>query len=325
MGFWTAVPLILLVPVRSWWLYVGGGILGVLPNLVRSVIYTGNPVFPALDGLLGPGWLSDGWNQANATLVGAPTYSGMHLWFWEKLIHRSSSRALFLSSVIALVAANVSSQSSKFRRELGFIFLQFVIALSVLKPVADARYAVPILAMLFCLGVASVFEVWPRFWQKTAPTARKRLKFASLGFLLIGLTVNIPLDALVKVPRDYLFKPRDRYLKAFHPLYSLHEAVNAAIPSGERVFFLSDKVNYYLNHDFESFSEMGRWERVLKRSNDAQGLVNEFKRAGYRYLVYYPEGSTLFAGLRLPPGMDDLKLRRVIWNKDFAALDLGGH
>lgn len=315
-AFWTGIAFLALIPPRYWTHFLAGGLAGCLPLLARNFVFTGNPLFPALDGAIGPYWISDTWNTANKAFVGAPSLTEL-----PKMIPIILSRLypkplpVILTALGALGAVTVKLKRKGvgLRRELAFVGIQFAIAGLILKSTADGRYTAPILIYFTLLSVPLLFKAWPRITSKPAYLA---------PWLALGLMINIPLDVLVKVPSKYLFNEPAKYVEQFHVHHRLHSWINQNIPKDKRLHFYDEKLNYYLDKQFDTASEMKRWEQIYDQADSPRALLKAVRNLGYDYLHFYLDFGWQPAISELKKNLGDYRHAVVYKQANSVILDL---
>ena len=276
-AFWTGIALLVFVPWRHWPRYIAFGTLGACPVWIRNVIFAANPVFPVFDDKWGPFWISNGWRQANELFAGAPELHFEKLrWFWEKALEKSLAKILFLGSCLAMITCWRTNRWLKLR-VCAFFAIQSAIALSILRWGADGRYGIPSIAlfMIFCFGY---------FFKEI-----KFPKHLLWVFLPLGLLVRTPVELLIKVPRDYWFKPAQTYIDRFHDTAALHDWIHKSITPTDVILFTYTKTHYYLDRDFDCVPEMKSWEEFFKSQRDIESLIKSLKQKNIRYLHFQVE------------------------------------
>jgi len=292
-GAWAGIALIALLVGRGkttkrLMLYVLGGTLAVAPFVTRNLIWTKNPLFPSLDPLLGPHWISQWWNDHNASFISAPRIDASMLkWFWERPMEKMLPKVFFILgigfSVFELFQKKIPRElKSELKRWLVFISIQLVFILSMLSWGSDGRYA------NFCLASISIFF---------AAVVLRVLKSNTFGqryvlpvFLGLGLLVSIPLDQVIKIPKRFLFESPDRYVDQFHAVYRVQKWVNANVSPGSKILFMAEKQHFYLDHEWETVPEMKKWEEILAPIRSLPELFTTLNKLGYRYVHFTTEG-----------------------------------
>lgn len=308
-AFWSILALPIVVPIRFWALTISGIFVGAAPILARNLIFLGNPFFPALDHFLGPGWLSQRWIQANASFVGAPSFSKSLSWLGREIFSKPLSIVNFGILLAVLPMIRKEKRGTKL---FLFVLVQLIIAVSVLKSAAEGRYLGPSLICGALLGYGLLLKN-PLFSRKNSRISQ--------AFLLLGLWVNIPLDVLIKLPRDFWFNNADLYIEKFLPIYGWQKWANENLPKTAKLVSLNEKLNYYLDFKTDNAVEMKAWEDLIENSS-AQRLVEVLKSRGVDYLHYYPKTSGYTAWYSLPRDIDDLNSACVLCTADSKIIDL---
>jgi hypothetical protein len=271
---------------------VGAG-LAVVPILVRNIVWTKNPLFPNLDAVIGPHWINTLWINHNLSYGGGVRYnSAMWEWVGRELFHKLLPKIILVLGLSALVFENLRAKAKRnaasatlSRRDtfvwIGLLIAQFTMAILMLRPIAEGRYA-NYVAVLWLLFAAAAF-------LRVRSQYPKLEKYSWPALFLLGLLINTPIDELVKIPKRYLFKPATQYVKDLHPLYTTFHWIDENVKPSERVVFMAEKQNFYLDRPFETVSEMKRWEEILLGIHSADQFFRELKRLGYAYVQVTPD------------------------------------
>ncbi len=163
------------------------------------------------------------------------------------------------------------------RYDLLVFFIQALLLTLVLRPVANGRYSGSTTALISLALMAQVLFLLVRY------------KYAQYALLALGLLVNIPVELIVKVPRDYLLKDRVTYIERFHPNYRLLNWLNQNTPPGANIYFNTDKVNLYLDRHYEIITEMRSWESELTHITDLPTLLARLKKHGFTHAQFHQE------------------------------------
>lgn len=270
-AIWSALAFLVFIPVRRWPLIILPALIAILPVAIRNGLSSGNPFFPVLDVQLGPGWTSQSWRIASETFAGPPQASwAMLQWFWARPLAGGVARFSIVAMVVVSAILLRRRQFQTAFKILAFFLIQATLALLILKPDADGRYAVPFLIMTFLLVLREILPDLPRW---------------GIVFILLGFTVRIPVESLVKVPRDYWFSSSSKYLQQFHPLQPMIEWLHANTNPKDKIYFHYDKALFYFSRDFECISEMASWEREMNASTNLSAYLSVLEERGFRYLV----------------------------------------
>jgi hypothetical protein len=283
LAAWAAIALLWLVPRRKWLAYVVCASAAAAPFLLRNAVFTGNPLFPNLDNVIGPGWISSWWINHNLSFGGGPRFDpSMLTWLSTQMLHKSLPKIL-----LGLGAAAFAYELLKRRavpqaaRWSGMLVTLFVFPLLMLRPGADGRYG------NFSASLAALYLVAALLREAFRhPLARR---YGWVFFVPLGLLVNTPLDELVKVPKNFLFAPAGKYVESFHPVYDVQKWVNETLRADERILFLAEKQQFYLDRDFETVVEMKKWEEILTPLKSPDALFARLRAMGYDYVHFSPQ------------------------------------
>ncbi|MEW6058129.1 MAG: hypothetical protein AB1540_16100 [Bdellovibrionota bacterium] len=263
-------------------LYLAGAFIGLLPILIRNLVFTGNPFFPMFDEKIGPHWISSWWVGHNQSFGGAVAWDPqMFSWFWFKTLEKFLAKFLFVTAVIGVVLHSFREKRLFRPGYLIFIAVQLLLAFLMLRPAADGRYAH--FAVVICLlyGLSALLsEVFRR---------DALMRWGWPGMVSLGLFINSPVDILFKVPRDYWFKAATKYVEQFHPVYDVQVWISKNIPRDQKILFTCEKQMYYLDREFETVVEMKKWESLLTPISNPRELFALAGSLGYKYLHICPQ------------------------------------
>ena len=311
-ALWTAVAFIILLPletigvlaVSSTWgvllTYGAGFIAGIALIVGRNLYFTGNPLFPGLSHVFGPNWVSNAWNTANASFIGPPRIDWQMLrWISEHMFERDFSKVLLGLGTLTYSVRCFLERRLFYKKEFLFLIIQTFILLLLLRHDANGRYSASVVSILFLILAANALLLILRQSQVLSDHTHgffskayfRKPSLLCLPLLMLGLGTNIPLDVLVKLPRDYLFAPSTKYLERFHYEYSIVAWLNQNLSAADRFISLNEKIFYYLNHEYEAVLEMRFWERILSEQYTLTQTLDTLKAMGYRYAHLSRESS----------------------------------
>jgi hypothetical protein len=283
---WGALGLLALVPLAWWPRYALAAFIGILPVLIRNYAFTGNPVFPILDRAIGPHWTSELWTNHNLSFGGGPRFDFAMLgWLWEKMLEKPLPKILVALGAAALARGYLRMGKFPAPRLFLFLAVPLALALLMLRPPADGRYGNYIAAALTLFAMAAVLREALAFSRGR----KSRAWWLAIPFLALGAFVNTPVDELWKVPRDYLFAPRAKYVEQFHPVHDAITWANAHENEKDRMLWTAEKELFYYDHPYETVSEMSSWETILKSQRGFADLVRTLKGMGFRYVHFSPQ------------------------------------
>lgn len=292
LAAWFAIALVILIPRRFWLVYVAGAALGCAPLLLRNVVSAGNPLFPMLDNVIGPHWISSWWNDHNQSFGGGVRFDpAMLVWTWSRAFEKALPKIILGLGVAAAGWQWWRSKKGPEWRWFFFLATQLVLALLMLRPLADGRYLNYICALIAITAMAAVLRVR----TQNAKLAR----WTAPLLLALGILINTPVDTLWKIPRDYLFSPADKYVKGFHPVYDAQTWVHENVDPNDRVLWLAEKQHFYLDRPFETVVEMKKWELLLTPLQTFEDLSRVAREQGYRYVHFSPHAGPFPSPLRL--------------------------
>jgi hypothetical protein len=328
-ALWAIVGLVVFIPPRKWLVYGTSTALASLPVLIKNYLFTKNPLFPALDHVIGPHWISSAWNQANATFVGLPRFdSQMFRWYWDVALEGKTPKLFivlgFIASIVVLIhtlnqqsyiANNSLTKLNLFAKDLVLFNIQAMGCMAVLRPVANGRYSASATALLF-------FALWARIIYVSRSPVFIRRPYLAYTLLALGLLVNIPVELIYKVPAQYLFASREKYIEQFHPNYQTIKWLNENTSSDAHIYFNTDKVNFYLDRNYETITEMAKWENILSPLTNLNEVLQRLKSQGFTHAQFHFE-SRGYAKLEpYPQVLIDSEIRPVFQTKNEYVYDL---
>lgn len=296
-ALWAILGLLVYIPVKSWFKFGISTFVAMAPVLIKNYKFTGNPLFPALDHIIGPHWISDAWNKANATFVGLPTFNTkMFLWYWQVALEGKTPKLFLALGTFATIIILVFKHKNKFIqqtneklssnnliiKDLIFFIVQVAGCMAILRPVANGRYSASATILLFLV-------LWARIIYLGRSNYLKKNHLPVAMVFALGFLINIPVDLLIKVPRNYLFSHREKYLEQFHPNYAGLKWLNNNTSHEANIYFNTDKVNFYLDRNYEIITEMAQWETKLTKIDNLRDLLLTLKDHGFSHAQFYFE------------------------------------
>ncbi len=270
--------------------YGWGAALGALPFAGRNWLWTGNPLFPYLDEVIGPGWLTTFWiGHLHAGGGGFQLDGRMPQWAWDSLYLRTMPKIILVAGIAALLVHTVTRRLKlmplpplprvPWIAALAAGACELALVMLMMRPVSDGRYGIA--PGILCLTLAAAGLV--SFAAHLKGTSRAVM---ALALLPLGALVNIPVDVFWKIPRDYWFADAAKYLDQFHWTYDSKKWLNAHTAPDETLLFTSDKINFYLERNFETMPEMRRWELKLETCRTLHCALGVVRDSGYRWIHF---------------------------------------
>ena len=280
-----------------------GTVLGLFPLLMRNYLNAKNPLFPALDNLLGPHWIAGPWRLSNESILGNPLFTWEHLksmfaWFVAVVPDRFGGRVLLAIVVcgpIILLYRNILSRNAFLRVVLVYI-LFLICTVSIIRPAADSRYGA------FALIIGSIAVIDRLLSLLPTGCFRKAGAVAALGVFAV---LPMPLH---QVPKYYSIHARSEplaYVRQFHLMYSTLESLKKIIPSDNNILMFTEKGLLY----FDRFPVVTQESRLVEKLFD--GLTwNEFqlraRKENYHWIVVATDA---YSYPQLPQFVEQLKLQ----------------
>jgi hypothetical protein len=262
----------------------------IAPWLVKSLVYTGNPVFPFLFSLFG----GRNWDAATGARFAAYN-AGMgaqigwrnlyelvpELFFREGTLENSTLGPLFLLAAPFLLLRRGRPAPVLHGLALGLLYLPYwYFSARIL------RYLV-LVAPFFALAAADAF---------TDPALSRRGRRLFQAAVLVALAVNLRQFVLDEV---VVFEPfrvaaglegRDDYLGRKLQSYNVMRHVNEALPRSARVFSIGETAGYHLQRDHVTNSAHDRsiLQRLIREEGDAGAVARRLRELGVTHLLYHP-------------------------------------
>lgn len=249
--------------------------VGASATLTKNIVATGNPFFPIFDDKIGPHWVAQWWADHNSSFSGMPklTSEMFTKWLPNKFLERGLAKVLVVIISISFIF-NFKNNATKSKTKLVLwclLIIQFLFSMSFLRPETDGRYSAFVFSLMALLAFSQLLEKTPSF--------RILFSIIPLGFLL-----NIPLDLIVKLPKNYSFEDSMKYVNQYHAYQNMKNFMNQNLNSNDRIVAIADKANFYVDIPYETFTEMKDFQIFAESADNAQEFISRMKELGYRYI-----------------------------------------
>lgn len=254
------------------------------PWYIKSIIYTGSPVYPFFYGVFG----GRGWSAELAShytyqqsLFGMGHDFGMLLMLpWNLAFHSAAFYdrpglfvgPLFLIAVPLLFVAKYNCR--KLIGLLGFFAAYLGIWFGLTH---QSRYLIPGFAVLSII-VAAVAYADERF--KAARAALGVVLVLTAAFGVITLWPAIVHSA----PVVFGFETRESFLNRSLDVYPAQQFMNRHLPADARVAFLGDTRGYYLDRDYV-WADWGHSLEFSRRYSSAEEMAGYLKSRGITHVM----------------------------------------
>jgi len=277
--------------------------------LVKSALWTGNPIYPNLFSLLGGAHWSEiqalHLHRSQAMVGGLDKTWWSYLLLPYRLVVESPPNrfysANFSGSLMLLLVASFFARSS-YRPPWG-----------TLRIVAVGGFCA--WAGLFQQGrwlVAWVPVMAVAASAALVPLSRSRAALTALTLLVIGIgavqTWAQPDPGALPVT-DVLLKSRSELL-ARNVNYPLCQELNARLPQNARVLGIFDNRLYFLDRPYSADSayEAPSVLAWLRERDDADAFARDVIAAGFTHVVFRPEGAAYYFENKMPFDLRDDRL-----------------
>jgi 4-amino-4-deoxy-L-arabinose transferase-like glycosyltransferase len=295
-------------------LFLLGACTAALPWFLKSALFTGNPVYPALNGLFG----AEGWGPEQAEMLVASAHAS-----W--LVASSWKEYLLLPWYLTIGGFDLGAAAKP-----GWFWPLALLSSAVLA-LRDNRWKTRLLLTL----MGSFVLLWAAtFWM-----ARFLLPASGLAAIAIALvlTEHLPgslwnragwmlvaflvlFNAVIlfqDTPTRRTFRPSlglqtgDAYLRGLLRSYPAVEYINSTLPHDARVLVLGESRVAYLRRDhvYQTFFDRPLIDDILGESSSPAAMTAALQSEGLTHvLVNVRELERLERGRRTP-GFSDAKLR----------------
>lgn len=271
---------------------LAGGIslIVLLPWLVKTWVWTGNPVFPFFYDLLGgspwDAWAQERFAAYNAGMGGPISWQSIWRTPLEMFLVRGSMENLTLGAVFLLTLPFVLADRARPRA----FALAGAVALAYLPYwFLSARIVRYLVLVVPC---AALLVAHAR--TALAPGGRAR---RALGALLIaGMLHNLVFFAVDELT---VFEPvavalgaetREAFLSRKLQCYETMRFASRTLPRDAKVFFIGETRGYHLDRDYiaNSAHDPSLLAALVRRTRDAGGVARELRALGVTHLLYNP-------------------------------------
>lgn len=273
-------------------MFVGVALLVCSPWYIKSIIYTGNPVYPFFYSIFG----GRHWNAGLAShyttqqsLFGLGHSLGAFILLPYNIAFNSYAfydrpglfiGPIFLAAVLLLFMARYRS-----RKLIGltvFFFAQVVMWFALSQ---QSRYLVPAFAILAVIVAAIAYE------DERFKAIRVALMAVFISTALFGLLTLWPAIQSA-APVVYGSETRDEYLARTLDIYPAQRYMNDHLPGKARVLFYGDTRGFYLDRNY-AWGDYGHNVEFSRRFSSVDDLMGYLKSRGVTHVMinfhFYPK------------------------------------
>lgn len=278
-------------------MFVGIALLVCSPWYIKTLIYTGNPVYPFFYSIFGgKDWTSE--LAQNYTMLQGRFGMGHNLGSflmlpWNLTFHSDrfyDTPGLFIGPIflVAVPLLLVTRYNSRKLVGLTLFFLAQIILWFVLTQ--QSRYLIPSFAILAVIITAiAYFDERCRF-------TRTALYLTFIATMLFGI-LRLSFQIIDAAPVVFGHETQDAYLSKTLPIYPAQKWINEHTPSEAKIALFGDTRGYYLDRDYV-WADPGHNVRFTRNFASVSEFVAYMKEQGITYaLVNYqvfpaPAGAT---------------------------------
>lgn len=276
------------------------------PWMLRNAIWTGNPVFPLLQGVFGGG--ADSGEPAVSLLTYRRVVYGESWWeiamlpvrvFFQgedgngRFFDGRLNPFLLVLPICAFFLKQKETAAVVREKNVLLLFSITYFTFTLLSIVMRVRYLVPLIPSVVILGIFGVRNLTVMSYLQ----AHRHQKMLSLGLysvLLAGMFLPNALYIREQFrwvnPFDYLSGAvsREAYITHYRPEYPAMAYINSHLPADARILFLFlGKRGYYCGRDYVIDDREGidRFSGVVQRSVGPSEIRARLKREGITHLL----------------------------------------
>ena len=293
----------------------GAGLLVCSPWYLKSLIYTGNPVYPFFYSVFG---------GRNWTADLARTYAGLQAKFgmghglvaflrlpYDLMMHSEAfydRPGLFVGPLFIISIPLLFLGKYRDRKLVGLIgfFAGLLIAWFGLS--LQSRYLIPAFAVLAVISSAVVCA------DEKYRLAKLIFATAAVGTALFGICTLGPLISST-VPFVYGQESQDEYLTRAVDVYPAEKYINEELPSNAKIAIYGDTRGFFLNRNYV-WADPGHNVMFTRNFSSADDLVSYLKRRGITHVMinhhFFPqEKEAKGAAERVYQAIDEGRLEEV--------------
>ncbi len=290
--------------------YLGVAAALLLPWLIRAWIYTGNPVFPAANGLFKSPYFPPPMQQAAAAAyanegVGRSVLALLRL-PWTVTFHPGPFRGtLGFTFLLGVITALFRCRTSKIRYGL---FISGAYFYTWALTAQDIRYLLPLVPLLSVIAVAGIFGAEQAPPSVTTASGSGLLRSLGLGVIVVGSLLALPwiYPVLIKewtywhayqAPVNYLLgrESRESFLSRDVPSIYVYDYINANLDRHARILLLNDASQFYSKVP-TLYSFTVEADRLLFENSEA-GILRGLKESGITHVLLNYNGIAPLPGV----------------------------
>lgn len=286
--------------VISWvFLFLVLAFIPLSPWLMKNMVWTGNPLFPFLTGILGSGGgggVSLGEGSGLGIFTKRELLYGENLWQIIALPLRvffvgRDDQPQYFDGVLNPILILFLPWSFKGKwieeKKLLFTFALIYFFYAIFLTDLRIRYILPIVPPLVILLVYGIHNVYLRI-------AHPLVLYGVVTFLLALNGVYLWNYSHALAPFDYLRgrESREAYLSRMLPEYPAVQYINYGVPSAARIYFLFiGRRVYYCERDYFHDADDNPWIllRMIQSAHDGSDIQLKLREKGLTHLLIREE------------------------------------
>jgi hypothetical protein len=268
----------------------GTSLIVLLPWLMKTGSWTGNPVFPFFFDLLGgrpwDAWAQERFAAYNAGMGGPISWRSIYRTPLEMFLIRGSMENLTLGALFLLALPFVLADRSRPR---AFALAGAVLLAYVPYWFLSARIVRYLVLVVPCAALLVAHA-------RTALVPGSRAHRALGAVLIAGMLHNL---AFFAVDELTVFEPvavalgaetREAFLSRKLQPYEAMRFASRTLPRDAKVFFIGETRGYHLDRDYiaNSAHDPSLLAALVRRTRDAGGVARELRALGVTHLLYHP-------------------------------------
>ncbi len=263
--------------------FCGVAFLTCSPWYIKSLIYTGNPVYPFFYSLFGgKDWTADlaqNYTGLQANFGAGHTLGSFLMLPWDLTMHSErfyDTPGLFIGPILLIGAPLLLVARYKSRKLLGLTLFFLAQMLIWFKLTQQSRYLIPAFAIL-AVSIAVIVYSDERF-----KIARKAMYVAFAASALFGVFTLVP-SVRSSAPVVFGSETRDEYLTRTLPIYTAEKWINENTGNAKVALF-GDTRGFYLDRPYV-WADPGHNKRFTRDYDSAEDLVSYLKSQGVTHVL----------------------------------------
>lgn len=279
-------------PTRAIWFIPLLALVPVLPWLIKNWVFTGNPVYPLLNGIFD----SPCWSAASDALFHsrhAPRFDSIDAWLsFFKLAWSQSTRESFSSPILFLFVPLfllVSRPDPRWKFCLAYAAGIYVCwFLFTFRPWRFLFPALPWFALLGAFAMVTLEEARERTLTLLVRVALGAMLAFNLNFMFLLCAVDVSNAALIppRISKFAVFAGRVTATRYLDNVYFTQMWMGNNLPPGAHVLFVGEARVFYAPYRVAANTVYDRsiLGEMVARSNTPANLLDEMRRRGLTHI-----------------------------------------